>query len=55
MIIVFAEISFREMLPANAAVYFLQLVNSAVAGTALVMFMNRRNSNSPPEGRLSRL
>ncbi|SRR5579875_280818 len=34
--------SFREMLPANAAQYFLQLVNSAVAGAALVMFMNRR-------------
>ena len=34
--------SFREMLPANAAQYFLQLVNSAAAGTALVMFMNRR-------------
>ncbi len=34
--------SFREMLPANAAQYFLQLVNTAVAGTALVMFMNRR-------------
>jgi hypothetical protein len=33
---------FREMLPANAAQYFLQLINSAVAGTALVMFMNRR-------------
>ena len=36
--------SFREMLPANAAQYFLQLVNTAVAGTALVMFMNRRKS-----------
>jgi hypothetical protein len=34
--------SFREMLPANAAQYFLQLVNSALAGSALVMFMNRR-------------
>src|SRR5262249_52680344 len=34
--------SFREMLPANAAQYFLQLINTAVAGTALVMFMNRR-------------
>lgn len=37
-----ARTSFREMLPANAAQYFLQLVNSALAGTALVMFMNRR-------------
>jgi len=37
-----ARTSFREMLPANAAQYFLQLVNTAVAGTALVMFMNRR-------------
>lgn len=34
--------SFCEMLPANAAQYFLQLINTAVAGTALVMFMNRR-------------
>jgi len=34
--------SFSEMLPANAAQYFLQLVNTAVAGTALVLFMNRR-------------
>jgi uncharacterized membrane protein YbhN (UPF0104 family) len=34
--------SFREMLPANAAQYFLQLINTAVAGSALVMFMNRR-------------
>jgi uncharacterized membrane protein YbhN (UPF0104 family) len=34
--------SFLETLPANAAQYFLQLINSAVAGTALVMFMNRR-------------
>jgi Lysylphosphatidylglycerol synthase TM region len=34
--------SFREMLPANAAQYFLQLVNLAVAGSALVLFMNRR-------------
>lgn len=34
--------SFREMLPANAAQYFLQLINSALGGTALVMFMNRR-------------
>jgi len=30
------------MLPANATQYFLQLVNSALAGTALVAFMNRR-------------
>lgn len=34
--------SFGEMLPANAAQYFLQLVNTAVAGTALVLLMNRR-------------
>lgn len=34
--------SFREMLPANTAQYFLQLINTAVAGTALVVFMNRR-------------
>ncbi len=39
-----ARTSFREMLPANAAQYFLQLVNSALAGTALVLFMNRRKS-----------
>jgi|SRR5579875_1276000 uncharacterized membrane protein YbhN (UPF0104 family) len=37
-----ARTSFREMLPANAAQYFLQLVNSALAGSALVLFMNRR-------------
>jgi uncharacterized membrane protein YbhN (UPF0104 family) len=36
------RISFREMLPANAAQYFLQLVNTALAGTALVAFVNRR-------------
>lgn len=34
--------SFREMLPANAAQYFLQLVNVIMAGTALVLFMHRR-------------
>jgi hypothetical protein len=34
--------SFSEMLPANAAQYFLQLINTAVAGTALVLLMNRR-------------
>jgi uncharacterized membrane protein YbhN (UPF0104 family) len=34
--------SFREMMPVNAAQYFLQLVNTAVAGAALVMFMHRR-------------
>lgn len=39
-----ARTSFREMLPANAAQYFLQLVNTAVAGTALVLFMNRRKN-----------
>jgi uncharacterized membrane protein YbhN (UPF0104 family) len=37
-----ARTTFREMLPANAAQYFLQLINTAVAGTALVLFMNRR-------------
>lgn len=36
------RISFREILPANAAQYFLQLVNSALGGTALVTFVNRR-------------
>jgi hypothetical protein len=34
--------SFREMLPANAAQYFLQLMNAALAGTVFVAFMNRR-------------
>jgi uncharacterized membrane protein YbhN (UPF0104 family) len=36
------RVSFREMLPANAAQYFLQLINSALAGTSLVLFMNTR-------------
>jgi uncharacterized membrane protein YbhN (UPF0104 family) len=36
------RITYREMLPANAAQYFLQLINSALAGTALVLFMNTR-------------
>lgn len=33
---------FRELAPANAANYFLQLINMAVAGGALVLFLNRR-------------
>lgn len=37
-----ARISFREMLEANAAQYFLQIINLIVAGSALVLFMNRR-------------
>jgi uncharacterized membrane protein YbhN (UPF0104 family) len=37
-----ARIGYREMLPANAAQYFLQVVNAAVAGGALVAFMHRR-------------
>lgn len=37
-----ARITFREMLPANAAQYFLQVVNAAVAGGALVAFLHRR-------------
>jgi uncharacterized membrane protein YbhN (UPF0104 family) len=37
-----ARVSFREMLPANAAQYFLQLINSALAGSSLVLFMNTR-------------
>ena len=34
--------SFREMLPGNAAQYFLQAVNQVAGGTALVLFMRRR-------------
>lgn len=34
--------SFREMLPANAAQYFLQAVNQVAGGAALVLFMRRR-------------
>lgn len=34
--------SFREMLPANAAQYFLQAVNQVAGGTALVLIMRRR-------------
>jgi len=34
--------TFREMIPANAAQYFLQLVNLAVAGGALAFFLHRR-------------
>jgi len=33
---------FREVVPANAANYFLQLINLAVAGGALVLFLHRR-------------
>lgn len=33
---------FRELLPATAAQYFLQAVNSLAAGGALVVFLNRR-------------
>jgi uncharacterized membrane protein YbhN (UPF0104 family) len=36
------EISFREMLPANAAHYFLQAVNSVVGGAALAILMSAR-------------
>lgn len=36
------EISFREMLPVNAAHYFLQAVNSAVGGAALAFLMSAR-------------
>jgi len=34
--------SFREMLAPTAAQYFLQLVNAAVANSALIVFLNRR-------------
>ncbi|MGH7814596.1 MAG: lysylphosphatidylglycerol synthase transmembrane domain-containing protein [Candidatus Binataceae bacterium] len=33
---------FRELIPANAANYFMQLVNLAVAGGMLAVFLNRR-------------
>jgi uncharacterized membrane protein YbhN (UPF0104 family) len=36
------EISFREMLPANAAHYFLQAVNSVAGGAALAFLMSAR-------------
>ncbi|HEV7966097.1 MAG TPA: lysylphosphatidylglycerol synthase transmembrane domain-containing protein [Candidatus Acidoferrales bacterium] len=36
------EVSFREMLPASAAQYFLQAVNSAVGGAALAFLMSAR-------------
>jgi uncharacterized membrane protein YbhN (UPF0104 family) len=35
---------FRELLPANAAYYFLQLANLALANGALLLFLNRRKS-----------
>ncbi len=34
--------TFREMLPANAAQYFLQAINQVAGGAALVLFMRRR-------------
>lgn len=37
-----APTSFREMLPANAAQYFLQAINQVAGGAALVLFMRRR-------------
>ncbi|HVN63210.1 MAG TPA: lysylphosphatidylglycerol synthase domain-containing protein [Candidatus Binataceae bacterium] len=33
---------FREVMPANAANYFMQLINLAVAGGMFVLFLNRR-------------
>jgi uncharacterized membrane protein YbhN (UPF0104 family) len=36
------RVTFREMLPVNAAQYFLQVINAAVAGGALVAFLHRR-------------
>lgn len=36
--------TFREVIPANAAHYFLQLTNVAVASGALLIFLNRRKS-----------
>lgn len=35
---------FRELLPATAAQYFLQAINTLAAGGALVVFLNRRKS-----------
>jgi uncharacterized membrane protein YbhN (UPF0104 family) len=40
------ETSFREMLPANAAHYFLQAVNSVVGGAALAFLMSARKGVS---------
>lgn len=37
-----ARTTFREMLPANAAQYFLQAINQVAGGAALVLFMRRR-------------
>jgi hypothetical protein len=37
---------FREVIPANAAYYFLQLINLAVASGALLFFLNRRKGAS---------
>jgi len=37
-----ARTTFREMLPANAAQYFLQAINQVAGGAALVFFMRRR-------------
>jgi hypothetical protein len=39
-----SKTSFREMIWPNAAQYFLQLVNLAVAGSALVLFIHRRKA-----------
>jgi len=36
--------SFREMIAPNAAQYFLQLINLAAAGAALVLFLHRRKA-----------
>ena len=38
--------TFREVLPANAAQYFLQLINLVVAGGALAFFLHRRKGVS---------
>lgn len=40
------ETSFREMLPANAAHYFLQAVNSVAGGAALALLMSARKGVS---------
>jgi uncharacterized membrane protein YbhN (UPF0104 family) len=37
-----APISFAEMLPANAAQYFLQAINQVAGGAALALFMRKR-------------
>jgi len=39
-----SKTTFREMIWPNAAQYFLQLVNLAVAGSALVLFVHRRKA-----------